>query len=57
VRDGLRAGWAPCGLIAGELEVPVDTVKKTEARGRDKLFTRVAGEDGIYRTGLLARAA
>lgn len=43
--------------IAGELDVPVDTVKKTVRRGEGKVFSRFVGEDGIYRIGLAARAA
>jgi len=53
----LRTGAITMVEIAGELEVPVDTVKKTERRGRDRLFTRVLGDDGIYRIGLAAKAA
>jgi AAA domain len=53
----LRGGAKTMVEIASELEVPVDTIKKTERRGRDRLFTRVVGADGIYRIGLAARAA
>jgi hypothetical protein len=53
----LKSGAMTMVEIAGELEVPVDTIKKTERRGRDRLFTRVAGPDGIYRIGLATRVA
>lgn len=53
----LRSGAMTMVEIAGELDVPVDTIKKTERRGRDRLFTRVPGDDGVYRIGLMARAA
>jgi hypothetical protein len=40
--------------IAATLEVPIDTIVKTVNRGEGKRFVKVAGEDQIFRIGLLA---
>jgi hypothetical protein len=48
-------GALTMAAIAGELEVPVDTIVKTVKRQEGKRFTKVPGMDGVYRIGLLER--
>ncbi|MFN8629041.1 MAG: hypothetical protein U0838_01590 [Chloroflexota bacterium] len=53
----LRTGAMTMVEIAGELDVPVDTIVKTSKRGDGKVFVRVPGADGVFRIGLLERSA
>jgi hypothetical protein len=53
----VRDGALTMADVAERLEVPVDSVKKTFQRNEGSLFVRVTGDDGIYRVGLLRRAA
>jgi hypothetical protein len=50
----VRGGARTMAEIAGALDVPVDSVKKTLGRHEGRVFVRVAGADGIYRWGLAA---
>ena len=49
----LRGGSLTMAAVAGELNVPVDTIVKTTKRHEGKVFIRVPGADGVYRIGLL----
>jgi hypothetical protein len=55
VRDLVRSGAMTYHELATDLEEPVDSVSKAVRRYEGKLFTKVAGHDGIYRIGLLER--
>lgn len=54
VKEALRSGPRTLAALADELDAKVDTVEKAVKRKTD-LFTRVSGQDGIYRIALAER--
>jgi hypothetical protein len=55
MRHLLKNGALTIAQIADGLGAKVDTVEKAAKRNDGKLFTRVPGQDGVYRIGLLDR--
>jgi hypothetical protein len=49
----LRAGSLTMVQVAGELDVPLNTIVQTTKRHEGRVFVRVPGADGVYRIGLL----
>ena len=53
----LRTGARPLHEIAETLDESIEAVRMAAKRGDGKVFTKLAGPDGIYRWGLISHAA
>jgi hypothetical protein len=53
----LRTGARPLHEIAEALDESIEAVRMAAKRGDGKVFTKLAGPDGIYRWGLISHAA
>ena len=57
MRHALKSGPMTIAALAEQLQVKVDSVDKSARRLQGKAFTRVAGDDGVYRIALIERGA
>jgi hypothetical protein len=54
IAQEIRFGPRTMAEIAASADIPLNTVVQTVKRGEGRMFTRVAGPDGVYRIALLA---